>query len=129
LAGREEDGKSEEEKKKMEEVLRKYEFQAPDDGGALKFVGDPNTITEREGDDLEALDEDDVADIEDEDEDEDEETIQLRKDLAKRMEGLNVEEADFEEIWERLNAREREEFVQLAQELEKEDHTNPLLED
>ena len=54
----------EEEKKKMEEVLRKYEFQAPEDGGALKFVGDPNTIMEGEGDDLDDVDEDDVADIE-----------------------------------------------------------------
>ena len=61
--------------------------------------------------------------------DEDEETVQRRKDLAMRMEGLNIEEADFEEIWERLDAREREEFVRLAQELEKEDHTNPLLDD
>lgn len=129
LAGR--DKKSEEEKKKMEEVLRKYEFEAPEDGGALKFVGDPNTIAEVEGDELEKVDEDDAADTEEdeEDEDEDEETVQRRKDLAMRMEGLNVEEADFEEIWERLDAREREEFVRLAQELEKEDHTNPLIED
>ena len=132
----------------MEEVLRKYEFEAPEDGGALKFVGDPNTIAEVEGDELEKVDEDDAADTEedeedededdaadteedeeDEDEDEDEETVRRRKDLATRMEGLNIEEADFEEIWERLDAREREEFVRLAQELEKEDHTNPLIED
>ena len=110
--------------------MRKYEFEVPEDGGALKFVGDPNAITKGEEDDLDDVDVD-VADVEEEDEEEgeDEETVQRRKDLAMRMEGLNIEEADFEEIWERLDAREREEFVRLAQEFEKEDHMNPLLED
>src|SRR5271169_6626757 len=37
-------GRDDEEKKKMEEVLKKYEFMAPEDGGALKFAGDPDDI-------------------------------------------------------------------------------------
>jgi hypothetical protein len=46
-----------------------------------------------------------------------------------RMAGLNIEEADFEEIWERLDSREREEFVLMARELENEENKNFLLEE
>jgi hypothetical protein len=111
----------------MEEVLRKYEFSAPDDGGPLKFLGDPDDIHVPEIEDGEnaAADEKEIETEEDEAEDEaeesdeeDEEAVQRREDLAARMDGLNIEEADFEEIWERLNGREREEFVKLAQELD-----------
>jgi hypothetical protein len=118
---------SEEEKKKMLEVLKKYEFQAPEDGGALEFVGNPEPVATVE---LEEADFGDSANLDEVDdskeEDEDEETARRQKDLERRMTGLNIEEADFEEIWERLNSGEREEFVRLARELEKEENKNTL---
>lgn len=112
---------SEEEKRKMREVLKKYEFHAPEDGGSLEFVGNPKSVVGRryEGDQEEV----DGDDENEDDDDEDEEVIQRRKNLEMRMVGLNIEEADFEEIWERLDSREREEFVRLAQELEREENS------
>ena len=94
----------------MKEILNKYQLQAPSDGGALMFVGDLDSIS---GDLVD-------KDVEEEGE-EDEKTTLRRKDLARRMEGLDIEQADFEEIWARLDAHEREEFVRLAQELEQEE--------
>jgi hypothetical protein len=38
-----------------------------------------------------------------------------------RMTGVNIEDADFEDIWERLDSREREEFVLLAKQLEEQE--------
>jgi hypothetical protein len=119
---------TDEEREKMLETLRKYNFKAPEDGGALEFVGEASTTAGDlddfdDMDDLEELEREGTSeDVEDDDDDdEDEETVQRRKDLEMRMAGLNIEEADFEEIWERLDPREREEFVRLAQELEKEE--------
>ena len=117
----------------MLETLRKYNFKAPEDGGALEFVGEASVTAGDlddfdDMDDLESLEreveyEDAEEDAkEDEDDDEDEEVAQWRKDLERRMVGLSIEEADFEGIWERLNPREREEFVRLVQELEKEEY-------
>lgn len=107
----------------MLETLKKYNFMAPEEGGALEFVGEASTI----GGSLDDFDEieDDLEGLElegDDEENEDEETMRRRKDLEMRMAGLNIEEADFDEIWERLDPREREEFVRLAQELEKEEN-------
>lgn len=133
--------RDEDQKEKMEEVLKKYEFVAPKDGGALKFVGNPDDIDVPDTDDNwegEGEERKDVADAqnsdegadgdeEEEEEEEDEESIQRRKDLASRMQGLDIEEADFDEIWERLDSREREEFVRMAQELENE--PNALLDE
>jgi hypothetical protein len=120
---------ADEEREKMMEMLRKYNFKAPEDGGALEFVGEASATAGDlddfdDMDDLESLEREVVyEDVEeDEDDDEDEEMVQRRKDLERRMAGLSIEEADFEELWERLDAREREEFVRLAQELEKEEH-------
>jgi hypothetical protein len=120
---------ADEEREKMLETLRKYNFKAPEDGGALEFVGEASATAGDlddfdDMDDLESLERDVEYEgaEEDEEDDEDEEIVQRRKDLERRMAGLSIEEADFEEIWERLDAREREEFVRLAQELEKEEH-------
>ena len=117
---------SEEERKKMEAILDKYDFRAPEGGGPLEFVGNPNTAAHEflDMDNTELAEENGGGDDEEEtdkESEEDEETVRRRKDLRMRMEGLNIEEADFEEMWERLDSREREEFVKLAQELEKED--------
>ena len=120
----------------MLETLRKYEFVAPEGGGALEFVGETPKIEEildlEEGN-VKRRDEEDGEDVEeeedeeeDEDEDEDEESVQRRKDLEMRMAGLDIENADFDEIWERLDTREREEFVRLAQELDKEESSTQL---
>jgi hypothetical protein len=121
-----------EEREKMLETLRKYNFKVPEDGGALEFVGeslatggdldDFNDMDDLEGLGQEGECEGAEEDEEEDDDDEDEETIHQQKDLEMRMAGLDIEEADFEEIWERLDSREREEFVRLAQELEKEEH-------
>jgi len=138
----------------MEEVLRKYGVQAPESGGPLEWSGEgvegPTTLGEGEGDDLgettrwpEVVDEEDEEDEEDVEEDEGEEeeeediigeTLEeqererRRKDLDQRMAGLNIEEADFDEIWERLDPREREEFVLLAQQLDEQEKQGDLLE-
>ncbi|KAG5440598.1 hypothetical protein PCK2_000308 [Pneumocystis canis] len=37
-----------------------------------------------------------------------------QNELEERMKDINIENASFEEIWERLNSSEREEFVHLA---------------
>ncbi|KTW31121.1 uncharacterized protein T551_01194 [Pneumocystis jirovecii RU7] len=37
-----------------------------------------------------------------------------QSDLKERMKDIDLESASFEEIWERLNSNEREEFVHLA---------------
>ena len=121
---------SKEERERMLETLRKYEFTAPEDGGALEFMGEttkvddldlPEGIVEEhngeEGDVDVDVDVDEDND-EEEKEEEDEEIVQRRKDLEMRMAGLDVENAEFEEIWERLDSREREEFVRLALELD-----------
>src|SRR5579859_7109380 len=74
----------EEERRKMEEVLRKYGVQAPESGGPLEWSGEgvegPTTLGEGEGDDLgettrwpEVVDEEDEEDEEDVEEDEGEE--------------------------------------------------------
>jgi hypothetical protein len=119
-----------EEKDKIKETLRKYDFVAPPDGGPLEFVGDEEAARlvalaqldelDEDDDDFPDLDSENVEEAAEEDEDEDdEESATRRKDLETRMTGLNIEEADFEDIWERLDSREREEFVKLARELEK----------
>jgi hypothetical protein len=123
-----------EERERMLETLRKYEFVAPEGGGALEFVGETPKV--EEGLDLEVEEEDDVGSEEDEEgddeeegedeEEEDEESVRRRKDLEMRMAGLDIENADFEEIWERLDPREREEFVRLAQELDEEESSTQL---
>jgi len=106
----------------------------------LKIMGDPEVHVEgidgdeghdeddgEAGDPLqEGTDEDEE---EEESDEEEEEARRRRKDLEIRMTGLNIEEADFEEIWERLDPREREEFVLLAQELEKEENQGTKLQD
>jgi hypothetical protein len=118
---------SEEEKKKMKEVLKKYEFHAPEDGGGLEFWGDPEVVIDGRFDEENdragegSGDEANQSDEDENEEEEDEETVRRRKDLEMRMADLNIEEADFEEIWERLDSREREEFVRLALELENEE--------
>ena len=126
---------SKEERDRMLETLKQYDFVAPAGGGALEFVGETPHIEDVEGE------VDDVGDVGEKDEDgegeeegeneedeedgedgeEDEETEQRRKDLEVRMAGLDIENADFDDIWERLDTREREEFVRLAQELDKEE--------
>jgi HIT zinc finger len=120
---------TDEEREKMLETLKKYNFTAPEEGGALEFVGEASAMGgsfedfDEVEDDLEGLELEEVDERDDEDEDEeDEETLRRRKDLETRMAGLNIEEAGFDEIWERLDPREREEFVRLAQELEKEEN-------
>jgi len=119
----------------MLETLKKYDFVAPHDGGALEFVGEaPSIDDEGEFGDAEHVEErreddenEDQGDHEEEVEDEeDEEDERRRKDLEMRMAGLDIENADFDEIWERLDAREREEFVRLAQELDKEESNTQL---
>ena len=129
---------SEEEKERMMDMLRKYDFKAPEDGGALEFVGDPEAGIgedfepgegdDEDGDPLNRAVEEGTSEGE-ESEEEDEEAVRRRKDLEMRMTGLDIEEADFEEIWERLDPREREEFVRLAQELEKEEDEGTKLPD
>ena len=130
---------SREERERMLETLRKHEFVAPEGGGALEFVGETPKVEEGrdleeegerdeeedvgvEGDDEEGDDEEEEED----EEEEDEETVQRRKDLEMRMAGLDIENADFDEIWERLDPHEREEFVRLAQELDKEESSTQL---
>ena len=115
-----------EEKKKMEATLEKYGFRAPENGGPLEFSGE--VLSTNDGiDDTEIGRFEEASTSDDDDEEseqgleEDEETVRRRKDLELRFAGLNIEEADFEEIWGRLDSREREEFVRLAQELEKEE--------
>jgi hypothetical protein len=117
----------------MREVLGKYGLEAPDDGGPLRFVGkdddgawrgevqgDKTTEDQEEGDEEE----------EGEEEEEDEEIVQRREDLRTRMMGVDIEKAEFEEIWERLDSREREEFVRLANEFdERQSRPSALLED
>ena len=126
----------EEEKEQMMEMLRRQGFEAPEQGGGLKIMGDPEVHVEGiDGDEMHEEDEDDDGEAgdplkegaeedgaEEDSDEEDEEARRRRKDLEIRMTGLNIEEADFEEIWERLDPREREEFVLLAQELEKEEN-------
>jgi hypothetical protein len=130
---------SREERERMLETLRKYEFVAPEGGGALEFVGETPKVEEgldleeegegeREEEDV-GVEEDKEGDDEEEgeeEEDEDEESVRRRKDLEMRMTGLDIENADFDEIWERLDPREREEFVRLAQELVKEESSTQL---
>jgi HIT zinc finger len=123
------------EKEKMKEILKKNQFVAPDGGGPLEFVGDasPNLGLTSDGEIEYGVDEDEEGNSEeskDEEygEEEDEETIERRKDLGNRMEGLDIEGAEFEEIWGRLNTREREEFVRLAQQLEDEEKSTRILE-
>jgi len=114
----------------MLKTLEKYNVKAPEDGGALQYVGDEEELiksfTAASGFGPEELEHDqkgrDVSDTFSQDEEsEDEESVQRRRDLEVRMAGLDIENADFEEIWERLDSQEREEFVKLAQELEKEE--------
>ena len=117
---------SEKERETMNEILKRNQFVAPEGGGPLEFVGDPFRLLEEAELDFDA-DEDEESDEETEEEaeeepEQDEETIRRRKDLEIRMEGLNIEEADFDEIWERLNSREREEFARLARQLEEEEN-------
>ena len=124
-----------EERKKTMEVLERYGFKAPEDGGALRFMGedldelyewgedaDEDIFKEREAEDEAGWGEveEDEEEDEDEDEEEDEETVRRRDDLRKRMEGLDIENAEFEDIWERLDSREREAFVKLANDFDKE---------
>jgi hypothetical protein len=127
------------EKERIMETLKKYEFVAPSDGGSLQFVGDEDAARVAALEQLEDFDErtefpdvgdDNVEEVEeeggedDDDDDDDDETARRRKDLEARMAGLNIEEAEFEDMWERLNSREREEFVELARELEKSELEN-----
>ena len=129
---------SREERERMLETLRKYEFVAPEGGGALEFVGETPTVEEgldfeeeegeRDEEDV-GVEEDEEGDDEEEEEDEeeeDEESVRRRKDLEMRMAGLDIENADFDEIWGRLDPREREEFVRLAQELDEEESSTQL---
>lgn len=125
-----------EERKKMEATLEKYGFRAPENGGPLEFSGD--VLTQNDDTEIGRLEEASSDDDDEEEEgaeeseqefEEDEDTVRRRKDLELRFAGLDIEEADFEEIWERLDSREREEFVRLAQELEEEEsHTQGLAE-
>lgn len=133
----------EEEREQMREMLRRQGFDAPEQGGGLKIMGDPDIHVEGiDGNEGHEEDDEDDGEAEDplkegtdedgeeeESDEEDEETVRRRKDLEIRMTGLNIEEADFEEIWERLDPREREEFVHLAQELEKEEKLGTRLQD
>jgi len=118
------------ERERIKETLKKYELVAPPDGGPLNFVGDEDAARVAGLELLEDVDEEeefpDVGDdnVEEGEEDDDEETARRRKDLEARMAGLNIEEAEFEDIWERLDSREREEFVKLARELEKSELEN-----
>src|SRR5271170_994262 len=92
---------SREEKEKMLETLREYEFVAPDGGGALEFVGETPKIEEEldldeeegevePGDENAGGDDDDVEEAGDEEEEEDEESVRRRKDLEMRMAGLDI---------------------------------------
>ena len=129
----------EDERRKTTELLDRYGFKAPEDGGTLRFVGeDPDDLFdwgEDAEEDIFIEGEDDAAgeegeedeeeegdkeEDEDEEEEEDEETMRRREDLQKRMEGLDIENAEFEDIWERLDSREREAFVKLANDFDKE---------
>ena len=62
-----------------------------------------------------------------ENEDENEDTLRRRKDLEMRMAGVDIEDADFDEIWDRLDPREREEFVLLAQQLDQQERESRAL--
>jgi hypothetical protein len=119
---------TDEEREKMLETLKKYNFRAPEEGGALEFVGEASAIGgslddfDEIEDEVEGLEVEGEDEYEDDEDEEEEDTVRRRKDLEMRMAGLNIEEADFDEIWERLDPREREEFVRLAQELEMEEN-------
>lgn len=117
------------EKEKMEKILRRYNVVAPEEGGPLVFGEDATEsgldgdydflrgATEEGGEEVDDEEENDES----EDGEEDEETLRRRKDLEMRMTGVNIEDADFEDIWERLESREREEFVLLAKQLEEQE--------
>lgn len=121
----------------MKEVLGKYGFEAPADGSALRFVEgeepvyewgeDEESTSPAEGDETTAKD--NQEEEEHEEEEEDEEAKQWREDLRKRMEGVDIENADFDDLWERLDSREREEFVKLAKEFEERGSQPSLMDD
>ena len=123
----------------MKEVLGKYGFEAPEDGSSLRFVegeedyewGDEPPEEEAE-EDIGAWDDEEEEGAEGEDEgegEEDEETTRRREDLRKRMEGVDIESAEFDDLWERLDSREREEFVKLAKEFEERGGQASLMDD
>ena len=130
VSGKGEDKEGKKEKEKIEEMLAKYGVVAPDEGGPLIFKDDGAAI---EGEEMEGGLFEGVEDIlrggtgEGEDEDEDEETLRRRKDLEMRMAGVDIEDADFDEIWDRLDPREREEFVLLAQQLDQQERESRAL--
>jgi hypothetical protein len=121
------------EKEKMEEILKRYNVVAPEEGGPLVFGDEGMESLDVDYDFLEGATEEGGVEEDDKDEneesedgEEDEETLRRRKDLEMRMTGVNIEDADFEDIWERLDSREREEFVLLAKQLEEQEKSGTL---
>jgi hypothetical protein len=129
----------------MKEVLGKYGFEAPEDGSSLRFVeGEEEAVyewgddppedesPEEEEEETTAWDnqeEDEQEEGEQEEDEEDEEMTRRREDLRTRMEGVDIENADFDDLWERLDSREREEFVKLAKEFEERGGQPSLMDD
>jgi hypothetical protein len=112
------------ERKAILETLKRYGFDAPEDGGSLRFVGNEavddgveHPKAEHTIENCRANLEPDAKDFENVDEEDIEDDASCT-DLKVRMDGLDIENAGFDEIWERLNPEEREEFVKLAQELD-----------
>jgi len=89
------------------------------DNDMVRFLNTDEAVEDHQDDDKpDGLNLGSDAEVDDDEGEEDEENERRREDLQKRMAGLDIEDANFEEIWERLDSREREEFVKLAQELE-----------
>ena len=110
-------------------ILKRNDIVAPEDGGPLqllesdndmvRFLNTDEAVEDHQDDDKpDGLNLGSDAEVDDDEGEEDEENDRRREDLQKRMAGLDIEDANFEEIWERLDSQEREEFVKLAQELE-----------
>ncbi|KAK9476569.1 hypothetical protein V1514DRAFT_336388 [Lipomyces japonicus] len=97
------------EKKKLLEIIHEYEVEAE-----LNPLGEYTV-----------LDDDDTpqADLDTKLEhtntsDEESDTEERRKDLESRMNDIDIESADFYDLWKRLTIREQADFIRLTQEHE-----------